>query len=344
MEMVLMWEIVVVAESLKYDRGMVMELEGGGDVRMFMKGNDEPGYLYVGESNGLKRRTQKAMRTCEEGVVCVRSGRDRDDIVQQGRNGASVKRWVKCEYWAAVRGSSRCSDDHPQTRVRVGGKIIEMSDDDEILVTSKDIGEDEAAVQGGDESSQEKLGKKMDKHKQETMKWKNRVGKRIEQKLVDTYQKTGQVVGGDKLDDDYDRCILPLTNGRQPGRPPSKRRESQTQGTRSQRCSKCGEGGHTRRTYRNPRANFDANYKGDIVEVEALLDGSYVPAVSTPPALFVCEVEFLMFPAVRQPEMFTREEANVNRGGVSYSAMFTQDEANIHYRKPWCASGTLMGN
>ena len=64
-----------------------------------MKGNDEHGYLYVGESNGLKRCTQKATRTCEEGVVRVRSGRDRDDIVQQSRNGASVKRWVTCEYW-----------------------------------------------------------------------------------------------------------------------------------------------------------------------------------------------------------------------------------------------------
>ena len=45
--------------------------------------------------------------------------------------------------------------------------------------------------------------------------------------------KTGQVVGGDQLNDDYDHCILPPTNGRQPGRPSAKRRESQTQGTRS---------------------------------------------------------------------------------------------------------------
>ncbi|KAJ8441431.1 LOW QUALITY PROTEIN: hypothetical protein Cgig2_023617 [Carnegiea gigantea] len=28
----------------------------------------------------------------------------------------------------------------------------------------------------------------------------------------------------------------------------------------------------------NPRADFDANYEGDIVEVEDLLDGSYVPS------------------------------------------------------------------
>ena len=46
---------------------------------------------------------------------------------------------------------------------------------------------------------------------------------------------------------------------------------------RSVGSHKCGEVGHTRRTCRNPRADFDASYEGDIVEVEALLDGSYVP-------------------------------------------------------------------
>ena len=84
--------------SLKYDQGMLMELEGDGDVRMFMTGNDEHGYLYVGESNGLKRHTLKAKRTCEEGVVPVRSGRDEDDIIQEVGNGASAKRWVTSEY------------------------------------------------------------------------------------------------------------------------------------------------------------------------------------------------------------------------------------------------------
>jgi len=37
----------------------------------------------------------------------------------------------------------------------------------------------------------EKFGKKMDKQKQDMMKWKNGVGERIEQKLADTYQKEG---------------------------------------------------------------------------------------------------------------------------------------------------------
>jgi len=66
------------------------------------------------------------------------------------------------------------------------------------------------------------------------------------------------------------------TNGKQPGRPPPKRWESQTQGIRSQRCSKCSEVGHTRRTFRNAQANFDANYEGDVVKVEDLFDGSYI--------------------------------------------------------------------
>ncbi|KAJ8428797.1 hypothetical protein Cgig2_012247 [Carnegiea gigantea] len=75
-------------------------------------------------------------------------------------------------------------------------------------------------------------------------------------------------------------AYYPPTNGRQSGRPPSKRRESQTQGIKSRRCSKCSKVGHTRRTCRNPRADFDANYEVDVVEVEDLLDGSYIPKFS----------------------------------------------------------------
>jgi len=40
--------------------------------------------------------------------------------------------------------------------------------------------------------------------------------------------KTGQVIVGDELDEDYDRCILPPNNGRQYRRLSSKRRESHT--------------------------------------------------------------------------------------------------------------------
>jgi len=71
--------------SLKYDRGMVIELEGDHDVRMFVKGNDEYGYLYVGDSDGLKRRAQKATRSCDHGIICGRSKRCRDDMVHMLR-------------------------------------------------------------------------------------------------------------------------------------------------------------------------------------------------------------------------------------------------------------------
>ena len=50
-------------------------------MRMFLKGNDEHGDLYVGDSDGSKRRIQKATRCCDHGIVCRRNGRDRDDMV-----------------------------------------------------------------------------------------------------------------------------------------------------------------------------------------------------------------------------------------------------------------------
>jgi len=46
------------------------------------------------------------------------------------------------------------------------------------------------------------------------------------------------------------------------------------QGKKAHRCLKCGEVGHARRTVCNDRANFNSNYKGDVVAVEDLMDGS----------------------------------------------------------------------
>ncbi|KAJ8437291.1 hypothetical protein Cgig2_006395 [Carnegiea gigantea] len=68
--------------SLKYNQGMVMELEGNGDVRMFVKGNDKYGYLYMGHSDGPKRHAQKATRSYDHSVIYGRSRRCRDDMVQ----------------------------------------------------------------------------------------------------------------------------------------------------------------------------------------------------------------------------------------------------------------------
>ncbi|KAJ8422374.1 hypothetical protein Cgig2_006444 [Carnegiea gigantea] len=85
--------------SLKHDQGMAMAAEGEAGLRMFLKGNDEHGYFYMDESDESKRRAQKACashirrtRSCDHGVVCGRSGRDRDDVVQEGRKRACLKR------------------------------------------------------------------------------------------------------------------------------------------------------------------------------------------------------------------------------------------------------------
>jgi len=93
--------------------------------------------------------------------------------------------------------------------------------------------------------------------------------------------RTGRVVSGDELDDNYSRCILPPCDRRQSTQPPSKCRESQTQGITCRRCSKCGEVGHTRRTCRNPHADFNSNYEGDVIAIADLLDGSWVPGGGT---------------------------------------------------------------
>ena len=47
-----------------------------------------------------------------------------------------------------------------------------------------------------------------------------------------------------------------------------------------QRCSKCSEVGHTRRTCRNPYGDFDATYEGDVVQVKDLFDDLYVVRAS----------------------------------------------------------------
>ena len=81
---------------------------------------------------------------------------------------------------------------------------------------------------------------------------------------------TGAVVGGEKLDDAYNRHILPPINPRPSGKPRVRRIESQRHGVKVQRCSKCGEEGHYRNTCRNPRADFDEGYEGDVVQFEDL--------------------------------------------------------------------------
>ncbi|KAJ8430862.1 LOW QUALITY PROTEIN: hypothetical protein Cgig2_007102 [Carnegiea gigantea] len=141
------------------------------------RGYEDGGGAKNGESDGPKRRAQKAgaphegkTQSCDHDVR--RSRRDSDDVVQKGRKRAGLKRAVSSESGGYI-------DDHPQTRLRLGGEVIELFDDDEISVVSEDVGDEKT------------LGKKMDKHKQDILMWNNRVGKRIEQKLADTYKKMG---------------------------------------------------------------------------------------------------------------------------------------------------------
>jgi len=73
---------------------------------------------------------------------------------------------------------------------------------------------------------------------------------------------TSAVVGGQELDEDFNRRILPPKNERPLGRPPKRRIESQTQRVRVHWCSKCHEIGHYKNNCRNPRADFDDHYAG----------------------------------------------------------------------------------
>ena len=67
-------------------------------MRMFAKRNKEYGYLYMGDSDGSKRRAQKATRSCDHSVVCGRSERCRDDMVQM-LHFMSTFRALKIQSW-----------------------------------------------------------------------------------------------------------------------------------------------------------------------------------------------------------------------------------------------------
>ena len=74
----------------------------------------------------------------------------------------------------------------------------------------------------------------------------------------------GSVVGGDALDEDFNRRILLPTNPQKRG-----------QGKNMKRCSKCGQVGLYKSTCRNSRADFNAKYEGDLVTIEDLLGENY---------------------------------------------------------------------
>ena len=55
---------------------------------------------------------------------------------------------------------------------------------------------------------------------------------------------TGLVVGSDELDEYFNRRILPPKNPQPSARPQKRMIESQIQGLKARRYSKCGESGH----------------------------------------------------------------------------------------------------
>ncbi|KAJ8428661.1 hypothetical protein Cgig2_006282 [Carnegiea gigantea] len=265
--------------SLKYDQGMVMAVEGDANVRMFLKGNDKHGSFYVAESDGLKRHAQKASascagrtQSCDHGAVYGRSRRDRDHSVQEGRKGLGLKRGKLADTYNKIG----CIVVVECYNLMLGEYSVELTNSRKLLVT---LGQQTCACR-----QWQMLGilcchalavaakANLWVYDYVHLIYKTATQQLIYNQLADPMEthemgtvdgKTRCVVDEDDLDDNYDCCILAPNNERQPDRPLSKRRESQTQGIKSRRCSKCGEVGHTRRTCLNPRADFDASYEGN---------------------------------------------------------------------------------
>ncbi|KAJ8420118.1 hypothetical protein Cgig2_032310 [Carnegiea gigantea] len=128
--------------SLKYDREMLVAVEGDSDMKVIFKGNDEHGCMYVAGNGGPVRRAQERgafckgrVRDCGEGRQIARSGRKCDDGVEVGEEGCNNQAGEK---WEQV--------------------TIEMSYDNEISVGSKDAGDKEPTKEddAGDEQAAEK--------------------------------------------------------------------------------------------------------------------------------------------------------------------------------------------
>ncbi|KAJ8423840.1 hypothetical protein Cgig2_024298 [Carnegiea gigantea] len=126
--------------SLKYDREMLVAVEGDNDVQVIFKGNDEHGYMYIVENTGPMRRPHTRAALCEsrvrdigEGKQIARSGgkcNDGEEVGEErGNNEAGGKRSL------GVEGGELLA-----SRLHLGRDTIEMSDDDEISVASEDTG------------------------------------------------------------------------------------------------------------------------------------------------------------------------------------------------------------
>ncbi|KAJ8441226.1 hypothetical protein Cgig2_033950 [Carnegiea gigantea] len=202
---------------------MLVAVEGESDVKVIFKGNDEHGYLY--ESAAIRKGR---VRDCRDGKLLGTSGRTGNDGVQVGRERGNNQ--------ARCRSLGSEGRELPASRLRLGGDTMELSDDDEISIVSKDAGDEETtkeddagdeqpakkrcdsgskrkgSTDGNDVNDNRKLGKKMDKHKHEILKWKNGVGERIE--LADTYKKMSCIAAVECYSLMFDKYSVELTNSR----------------------------------------------------------------------------------------------------------------------------------
>ncbi|KAJ8447210.1 hypothetical protein Cgig2_030441 [Carnegiea gigantea] len=212
--------------TMKFYQNVLMSLQRDGDVVKSVIGNDEFSYMYVGEKKGLIQRS-----------------------MQEKPNVGAAKLKGECkvaETDHTVRNDGRRSSTGVMTRVEHANVGQQGLDGDE-------AGAKEEVV---DDRELQSL-RRSPKRKAELQKWENSVSFiRREKKWVYDYvsvcykgpmqatcymnivhpmetndmasvdDRIGHVAGGDSLDDDYHRRILPPLNPRKRGRPQSKRRES----------------------------------------------------------------------------------------------------------------------
>ncbi|KAJ8431273.1 hypothetical protein Cgig2_011126 [Carnegiea gigantea] len=251
--------------SLKYDKQILMTLEGDMDMSMISR-------------EIMNMAICISMRPASKRVAVY------EERIETRDDGMS---------FSGEKGE--CGVEQLQTKLRLEGWIIELSDDDEISIALDDAGGEDTTQKGCDEGT---IGKGYAEGNdgndnvwpQSSLQAESATQLVIYNQLIHPMgmhdmgrvdEQTRLVVGGEELDEGYNWCMLPLNNGRHPGRPPLNCRESQTQDKKVQRCSKCGEVGRTMCTFRNPQADFDASYESDVVQIKDLLDGSYVVGRST---------------------------------------------------------------
>ncbi|KAJ8436383.1 hypothetical protein Cgig2_032204 [Carnegiea gigantea] len=125
---------------LKYDREMLLAVEGDTDMKMIFKGNDEHDYLYVSRNKGPLRQGEESVavcegrvRACHDGQACSRSGRNGHDGVEVGQEGGRNQ----------AGGKRKGINKDLSAEQRAGEDIIELSDDDEMFIASEDAGDEE---------------------------------------------------------------------------------------------------------------------------------------------------------------------------------------------------------